>query len=206
VAEYTLALMLGLARQIPQACASMKNGAWDRKSFSGTELFGKTLGIVGFGRIGQEVAKRARAFHMTSLIFDLSIDREIVDALEVEAASSLDELLGRSHYITLHLPFTPQTENLLNRDRLARVRKGAYVINTARGGLIDDAALAENIQSGHIAGAALDVYHTEPPTAGASLLALPQVITCPHLGGSTSEGQKRAGLEVAKIVCEFVQK
>lgn len=201
VAEHTFALMLALARHIPQAHASVRKGEWNRKAFEGTELFGKTLGVIGFGRIGQEVAKRALAFRMHVLANDHAIDMEVVDVLEIEA-TSLEALLNAADYVTLHLPLLPSTYNILNRERIRQMKPGARVINTARGGLIDEPALAEAIREGQIAGAALDVFAAEPPKDH-PLLGFPQVIAVPHLGGSTVEGQHRAGLEVARIVLGF---
>ncbi len=206
VAELALGLMLGLARHIPMANNSVKSGAWDRKSFAGTELFGKTLGVVGFGRIGQEVAKRALALRMHVIAFDQAIDQEVVDVLEIESAPNLESLLPRVDYLTLHLPYDTKTHHLMNRDRLAKLKASAFIINTARGELIDENALADAIKGGRLAGAATDVYPKEPPGAEHPLVKLPNVITLPHLGGSTSEGQKRAGLEVARIICEFANK
>lgn len=206
VAELTMGLMLGLARHIPQANTSVKSGVWDRKAFAGSELFGKTLGVVGFGRIGQEVAKRALAFRMHVVAFDQAIDQEVVDVLEIESSLSLDSLLSRADYISLHLPYDVKTHHLLDRDRLAKCKPTAYVINTARGELVDETALADALQSRRLAGAAVDVYTTEPPGRDHPLVKLPNVITVPHLGGSTGEGQRRAGLEVARIICEFASK
>ncbi|MBI2345741.1 MAG: aminotransferase class V-fold PLP-dependent enzyme [Deltaproteobacteria bacterium] len=202
VAEHTFALMLSLARHIPQSHASVHGGEWKRKFFEGSELFGKTLGVIGFGRIGQEVAKRAQAFRMHVLAHDHVIDMEVVAVLEIESVG-LDALLAAADYITLHLPLLPSTQNILNRERIRSMKRGARIINTARGGLIDEPALAEAIREGHIAGAALDVYATEPPGTDNPLMQLPQVITVPHLGGSTAEGQHRAGLEVARLIMEF---
>ncbi|MBI4239028.1 MAG: hydroxyacid dehydrogenase [Deltaproteobacteria bacterium] len=202
VAEHTMALMLALARHVTRANASVKSGEWNRKAFEGTELYGKTLGVMGLGRIGAEVSKRARAFHMNVVAFDHIINMEVVNALDIEALE-LDALLQRSDYVTLHLPLVPETRHLINRERLALMKRGAYLINTARGELIDEAAVAEAVRSGQLAGAAVDVYCGEPPAQDHPLVGLPQVITVPHLGGSTGEGQRRAGLEVARIICEF---
>lgn len=202
VAEHTMALMLALARHVTRANASVKSGEWNRKAFEGTELYGKTLGVVGLGRIGAEVSKRARAFHMDVIAFDHVINMEVVNALDIEAMA-LEPLLRRADYVTLHLPLVPETRHLMNATRLALMKRGSYLINTARGELIDEAAVAEAVRSGQLAGAAVDVYGSEPPAKEHPLVALPQVITVPHLGGSTGEGQRRAGLEVARIICEF---
>lgn len=203
VAEHTLGLMLALARHIPQSHISVHKGEWNRKAFEGTELFGKTLGIIGFGRIGQEVAKRASAFGMHVVAHDAAIDMDVVHALGVKKAESLEALLTVADYITLHLPLLPSTHNLLSQERIGRMKKGARIINTARGGLIDETALAAAIKDGRIGGAALDVFAKEPLDAASPLRELPQVLTVPHLGGSTAEGQYRAGLEVARLILEF---
>lgn len=202
VAEHTFAMMLAMARHIPQAHASLHKGEWTRKAFEGTELFGKTLGIIGFGRIGQEVAKRAQAFRMHILAHDQVIDMEVVEVLEIES-TPLDSLLAASDYVTVHLPLLPSTHNFLNAARIRQMKRGARIINTARGGLIDESALADAIRDGQIAGAALDVFAKEPPDTTHPLFQLPQVIAVPHLGGSTGEGQHRAGLEVARLVLGF---
>lgn len=202
VAECTLGLMLALARHITVANNSLKGGAWDRKAYAGTELHGKTLGLIGFGRIGQEVAKRALAFGMRVVACDLVLNKEVADLLDIDVAD-METVVQRANYLSLHIPLVPETEQIMNRKRFASMKKGAYLINTARGGLVDEAALAEAVQSGQLAGAAVDVYSLEPPAADNPLVKLPQIITLPHLGGSTDEGQTRAGMEVAQIICEF---
>lgn len=202
VAEHAFALMLALARHIPEGDKTTKEGKWERKVLEGTELYKKTLGILGFGRIGQEVAKRAKAFHMEVIVCDTVLDSEIVAALEVNSGT-VDEVLQKSDYISLHLPITDKTCNLINADRIALMKKGVRIINTARGGLIDDTALVKAIQSGQVAGAAVDVYDKEPPAKDHPFFAFPQIICVPHLGASTVEGQLRAGAEVARIVKEF---
>lgn len=202
VAEHTFALMLALARHIPQGNHSTKAGGWERKSLEGTELYNKTIGILGFGRIGQEVAKRAKAFHMHVIVCDTVLDSEIIDALEVEAAS-VDDILTRCDYISLHLPINDTTRNIINADKIKTMKRGVRIINTARGGLIDTAALISAVQDGHVAGAAIDVYDKEPPAKDNPMFAVPQIICVPHLGASTVEGQLRAGAEVARIVREF---
>lgn len=202
VAEHAFALMLALARHIPQGNQSTKAGGWERKTLEGTELFNKTIGILGFGRIGQEVAKRAKAFHMNVIVCDTVLDSELVNALEVEAVTA-EELLKRCDYLSLHLPINDKTRNMINAERIATMKKGVRIINTARGGLIDTAALISAVQSGQVAGAAIDVYDKEPPTKDNPMFAMPQIICVPHLGASTVEGQLRAGAEVARIVREF---
>lgn len=202
VAEHAFALMLALARHIPQGNLSTKSGGWERKTLEGTELYNKTIGILGFGRIGQEVAKRAKAFHMHVIVCDTVMDSEIINALEVESVT-MDELLKRCDYLSLHLPINDKTRQLINSDRIKTMKKGVRIINTARGGLIDTLALVSAVQSGHVAGAAIDVYDKEPPAKDNPMFALPQIICVPHLGASTVEGQLRAGSEVARIVREF---
>lgn len=202
VAEHAFALMLALARHVTIGDKTTKEGKWERKALEGTELYGKTIGILGFGRIGQEVAKRAKAFHMNVIVCDTVLDSEIVAALEVESGS-IDEVLKKSDYVSLHLPITDKTRNLINSDRIATMKKGVRIINTARGGLIDNDALVKAVQSGQIAGAAIDVYDKEPPAKDHPFFAFPQIICVPHLGASTVEGQLRAGAEVARIIREF---
>ncbi|PIR20428.1 MAG: 3-phosphoglycerate dehydrogenase [Deltaproteobacteria bacterium CG11_big_fil_rev_8_21_14_0_20_47_16] len=202
VAEHAFGLMLALARHIPQGNQSTKEGKWERKTLEGTELYKKTIGILGFGRIGQEVAKRAKAFHMRVIACDRHLDPEMVEALEIESGD-LDTLLNEADYLSLHLPLDDSTRNLFNADRLGKMKKGARIINTARGGLIDEQALADAIKSGQIGGAAIDVFAKEPTEKDNPLFNLPQCICVPHLGASTAEGQLRAGAEVARIIREF---
>ena len=187
VAELAIGLILALARALPPADASMKQGIWDKKRFMGVELRGKTLGVVGFGRIGREVAQRARAFGMEILAYDPFIASRAADAAGVPLVE-LDELLAQADFITLHVPALPETRHLVNAERIARMKKGVRIVNTARGELIDDAALAAGIASGHVAGAGLDVFDPEPPTDH-TLTKLPQVIATPHIAASTIEGQ-----------------
>lgn len=203
VAELTLALLLALARRIPAADASMKRGEWDKRSFVGEEVRGKTLGLAGLGRIGQEVARRARAFEMTVIAHDPYISAGIARDLGIELVS-LDDLCRRADYLSLHLPSTPETRRLFDAARLASCRKGLRLINTARGDLVDEAALADAIEAGHIAGAALDVFEHEPPRDH-RLQKLPQVIATPHIAASTREGQELVGLEIATALREFLK-
>jgi D-3-phosphoglycerate dehydrogenase len=185
VAELTMALLLALARKIAPADASMKQGKWDKKSFLGEEVRGKTLGLAGLGRIGQEVARRARAFEMNVIAHDPFINASIARDLRIELVS-LDELCTRSDYLSLHIPATVETRHLFNTARLQQCRKGIRIINTARGDLIDEGALADAIDSGHIGGAALDVFQQEP-TTDHRLQKLPQVLATPHIAASTRE-------------------
>jgi D-3-phosphoglycerate dehydrogenase len=196
--EHTLALLLALARSVPAADASVKAGVWDRKSFVGTELQGKTLGIVGFGRIGQRVAERARAFEMKVVAYDPFMDPAAVRRLEVPLLP-LEELLARSDAVTLHTPMTAETRNLLDRDRLRAMKPGALLVNCARGGLIDEAALLEALESGHLGGAALDVFAEEPPR-DLALVRHPRVVATPHIGAQTREAQERISAETAQML------
>ncbi len=202
VAEHTCALMLSLARSIPAADRAMKDGRWEKKRFLGTELRGKTLGVAGLGRIGQEVTHRARAFGMRIVAHDPFISAEIAAGLGVELLS-LDEVCATADYLSLHLPSTPETKHLFNDDRFGRCKPGIRIINTARGELIDGAALQRAIDRGAVAGAALDVFEVEPP-ADRSLVGLPQVIATPHIAASTEEAQELVGLETAATVRDFL--
>ncbi|MBI5299137.1 MAG: hydroxyacid dehydrogenase [Deltaproteobacteria bacterium] len=204
VAEHVFALLLSLARRIPQANASLQRGEWDRKSFQGTELKGKTIGIVGLGRIGQEVAKRAKAFGMRVEAHDQIINPEVADELEIKL-KSLEEVVSQSDIISIHLPLTPETRHLFNLNLLKKMKKGAYLINAARGGIVDEEALVEILQSGHLAGAAIDVFEKEPPSPDHPLLKMKQVVAVAHLGAMTNEGQIRAGIEAAHIIIEFAK-
>jgi D-3-phosphoglycerate dehydrogenase / 2-oxoglutarate reductase len=201
-AEHTCALLLSLARRVPQAVASLRAGAWEKKAFAGVELSGKTLGIVGFGRIGREVAARARAFGMRLLVYDPYISTEVGREASVELAP-LDRLLAESDFVTLHTPLTAETQRLLGPPELGRMKKGAYLLNVARGGLVDEEALADALRTGRLAGAAFDVFAHEPPT-GSPLLSLPNFIGTPHLGASTSEAQEKVSLQIAEQVVDFL--
>src|SRR5579872_2220931 len=203
VAEHACALMLALARFVPAADRAMKDGRWEKKKFLGTELRGKTLGIAGLGRIGQEVAQRARPFGMRLIAHDPFISKEIAAGMGVELMS-LDDLCANADYLTLHLPSTPETKHLFNDDRFARCRQGIRVINTARGELIDEAALKRAIEKGIVAGAALDVFEKEPP-ADWALVQMPQVVATPHIAASTEEAQELVGLDTAAAVRDFLR-
>ena len=203
VAELAVGLMLALARQISAADASMKQGIWDKKRFMGSELRGKLLGIVGFGRIGREVATRARAFGMEIVAYDPFIASRAAEATGVPLVE-LDDLMSRADFITLHVPALPETRHMINAERLARMKKGVRIVNTARGELIDDAALAAAIESGHVGGAALDVFDPEPPT-DKRLTSLSQVIATPHIAASTTEGQELVGNETALQVRDYLK-
>jgi D-3-phosphoglycerate dehydrogenase / 2-oxoglutarate reductase len=202
VAEHACALMLALARAVPAADRAMKQSKWEKKRFLGTELRGKTLGIAGFGRIGQEVAPRARAFGMRVVAHDPFIAQEVAEGMGVELLS-LDEVCAVADFLTLHLPSTAETRHLFNDERFARVKPGLRIINTARGDLIDEAALRRAIDKGTVAGAALDVFETEPP-GDWTLAQLPQVVATPHIAASTEEAQEQVGLDTAAAVRDFL--
>jgi len=199
-AEHTFSLLMSLARKIPQAHASVKEGKWDRKSFEGVELYDKTLAILGMGRIGTEVARRAMAFGMRVLAYDPYLSASRARSLQVELIESLDEILPRADFITVHMPATPETHHMLDAARLATTKKGVRIINCARGGLVEEAALFEALQSGQVGGAALDVYEKEPPPADFPLRSLPNVVLTPHLGASTAEAQESVGIEIAQAI------
>jgi D-3-phosphoglycerate dehydrogenase len=203
VAELTIGLMLSLARHLPAADAAMKQGKWEKKKFQGGELRGKTLGLAGLGRIGQEVARRAQAFEMQVVAYDPFLAPRVAADLGVELVS-LDDLFVRAQYVSLHLPSTPQTRNLVNAERLAKANRGIRIINTARGDLIDEAALADAIERGHVSGAALDVF-TKEPTVDHRLQSLPQVVATPHIAASTTEGQELVGVETAAALRDFLK-
>lgn len=202
-AEHTIALLISLARSVPQASSSLKAGRWERKKFIGVELQGKTLGIVGLGRIGRVVASRARAMGMLIVAYDPFIAPDQARDLEIELAP-LEDVYARADFLTVHTPLTAETRGLINRDVLAKMKKGARVINCARGGLIDEAALYEAVESGHIAGAALDVFSQEPPPSDHPLLNLDQVIVTPHLGASTTEAQEGVAFTVAEQMRDYL--
>ncbi len=197
-AEQTIGLLVALARNIPQAHAALKQGRWERSRWSGFELDGKTLGIVGFGRIGQQVARRAIGLGMRVIAHDPFVSDERFRELGVEPAETLDIVLGGADIVTLHSPLTDETRHLIDRDAIGKMRDGARLVNAARGALVDEVALEEAIRSGKLAGAALDVFSEEPYTG--PLLELDEVVTTPHLAASTDEAQDRAGLIVAEQV------
>ena len=197
-AEHTFALLLSQARNIPRADATIRSGRWDRAAFRGVELHGKTLGLVGLGRIGALVAQRALAFGMRVLAYDPYITADQARQAGGELMD-LDSLLAESDFISLHLPRTPETENLLGKEAFAKAKRGVRIVNASRGGIVDEDALADAIRAGQVAGAALDVYAEEPLTGG-PLVELPQVVLTPHLGASTVEAQDKAGLHVAESV------
>lgn len=204
-AEQTLAEMLSLARHIPQAYASMKDGKWDRKSFMGSELRGKTLGILGFGRVGRAVAKRALAFEMEVIAYDPFV---VADNLQLGGATlvDLDDLFKRSDYITLHAVATAETRQIIRAENIAKMKHGVRIINVARGSLIHDVDLAEALKSGKVSGAALDVFDPEPPNPDNPLLGLPNVIHTPHLGASTLEAQNEVAIQATNSLLKALLK
>lgn len=203
VAELTLGYLLALVRQIPQVTASMKAGQWEKKAFSkGSELAGKTLGLVGCGRIGTLVAEKADALGMTVLSFDPYVKKfhRCVSGVE------FDEVLERSDFISLHVPHTPETHYIIGADAFAKMKDGVFILNVGRGGTLDEAALYDAIVSGKVAGAALDVFEDEKEDRGKRLMELPQVIGSPHIGAGTKEATARVGDEVAQIAIEFANR
>src|SRR5436190_862084 len=203
VAELAFGMVLSLARHLPAADAAMKQGKWEKKKFLGEEVREKTLGLAGLGRIGQEVARRAAAFDMRILAHDPFISEDKAADLGVELVS-LDDLFARSDFLSLHMPSTPTTKNIVNADRLAKAKQGIRIINTARGDLIDEPALADAIESGQVGGAALDVFQKEP-TVDHRLQKLPQVVATPHIAASTREGQELVGMETMAALRDFLR-
>lgn len=203
-AEQTITLMLSMVRHTPAADASMKAGKWERGKFVGTQLAGKTLGIIGLGRVGREVARRAIAFDMKVIGYDPILAPERAAQFGVESVPDVASLLPRCDFLTVHVPGGAETINLIGAAELAKMKKGARIINCARGGIINEQALADAIRAGHIAGAALDVYSQEPPPADSPLLHLPGVVTTPHLGASTAEAQLSVAIEAAQLVADYL--
>ncbi|MEO7144395.1 MAG: phosphoglycerate dehydrogenase [Bryobacteraceae bacterium] len=204
VAEHTLGLMLAIARSIPQASDSTKSGKWEEKKFLGHELRGKTLGIVGLGSIGREVVRRARAFEMRILAGDPYVNSHTASDLGVELVD-LATLYAASDFITLHVALTSETLQMLNAEAFASMKTGVRIVNCARGELIDADALKDALLSGQVAGAALDVFQTEPPAAGEPLLAMENVIATPHIGGLTEEAQEMVGVRIAEQLVEYLR-
>ena len=199
-AEHTFSMIMALARKIPQAYRSVTGGEWKRQRFLGTELNGKTLGVIGFGRIGREVAKRAVAFGMQVVAHDPFLSKQAVTDVGVKFME-MQGLLKEADFITVHTPLTPQTKHTLNAERIKKCKKGVKIINCARGGIIDEKALYQAIKSGHVSGAALDVFEQEPPKDN-PLLDLPEVISTPHLGAATEEAQENVAVQVVKQVVD----
>jgi D-3-phosphoglycerate dehydrogenase len=203
VAEHTIALMLAMARGVALANESMHAGKWEKKIFEGRELRGKILGLIGLGRIGVEVVKRAKALELEIIAYDPYVPPLVAGDLNVEMVS-LDELFARSDYISLHTPLTAETDRIINAHTLYKMKKGVRVVNCARGELVDEAALAEAIRGGHVAGAALDVFALEPPKES-PLLGLPQALLTPHIAGSTAEAQEIVGYRIAEQVRDYLK-
>lgn len=201
--EHTIALMMALARHIPQAVASLKNRKWDRNKFVGVEMCNKTIGVIGLGNVGRIVAERAAGLRMKVIGYDPFIAAENIARMGVEPGT-LEEIFTKSDFITVHVPLTPDTQGLINKAAFARMKRGVRIINCARGGIVDERDLAEAIQNGQVAGAALDVYVEEPPPPDHPLLKLDQVITTPHLGASTDEAQLNVAIAVAEQIVDFL--
>src|SRR4051794_24103974 len=199
-AEHAFSLLLSAARKIPQAHSLLQAGKWDRKNLEGVELFNKTLGIIGMGRIGSELSRRAIAFGMREMAYDPYLFASRARTLQVELIEELDDLLAGSDFITLHTPLTPETHHLLDSARLAKTKPGVRIINCARGGLVDEKALVDALGTGHVAAAALDVFETEPLPADSPLRAVPNLVLTPHLGASTAEAQESVGIEIAQSI------
>jgi D-3-phosphoglycerate dehydrogenase len=202
-AEHTISLMMALARNIPQAHASMRAGQWDRKSFQGVELFEKTLGVIGMGRIGTEVARRAVGLGMRVIAFDPLLAHGRAAALQVEPVD-LPTLYAQSDFITIHIPLTNETRGMIGKKQFAQMKRGVRLVNCARGGIINEQDLADAIKSGQVAGAALDVFEQEPPPVDFPLRQLDAVVMTPHLGAATAEAQERVGIEIAQAVFDFL--
>jgi len=202
-AEHTFAMLISLSRNIPQAYQSILQGKWDRKKYVGTELNGKTLSIIGLGRIGSEVAKRAKAFQMNVVAYDPYLTQERAEELGVKQAT-FEEAISIGDYITVHTPLTKSTYHLINEETFAKMKKGVRILNCARGGIVDENALYQAIQDGIVAGAALDVFEEEPPGEH-PLFSLPQVIATPHLGASTIEAQENVAIDVAEEVLHILR-
>jgi D-3-phosphoglycerate dehydrogenase len=198
-AEHTLGLLLAQARNIPRANEELKRGVWERANYQGVELQGKTLGVVGLGRVGALVAQRAAAFGMRIIAFDPYVPKDRAKEMGIEIMPTLEALLVQADFITIHLPRTPDTEGLIGERELALVKEGARLVNTARGGIVDESALAKALEDGRLAGAALDVF-AEEPTTESPLFELDQVVVTPHLGAATTEAQDKAGTSVAEMV------
>ncbi len=202
-AEHTITMMMALSRNIAPAAASMKEGKWDRKLYTGTQLAGKTIAIIGMGRIGQSVAKRAQGLEMKVIGYDPFLSAERAAEQGIELFRDVDEIVTKCDFLTVHTPLTDETRGLINAKRIATMKKGVRIINCARGGIIDENDLADAIEAGHVAGAALDVFETEPPE-NKRLVALPQVLLTPHLGASTEEAQESVAMEAADIITGFL--
>jgi D-3-phosphoglycerate dehydrogenase len=203
-AEHTVALMVALARNIPQATASMKSGKWEKKKFMGVEFFNKTLGIVGLGQIGSQVAKKARGMEMNVIAYDPFLSEEKADAVGIRKGS-LEEIFRESDFITLHAPLTNETKNLISKKTIKMMKPGVRIINCARGGIVNEKDLYDAIEEGRMAGAALDVFEQEPPPADHPLFKLDNVICTPHLGAATGEAQENVAIAVAEQIVDYLK-
>jgi len=201
-AEHAIAMILALSRNIPQATASLKEGKWEKKKLKGREVFNKTLGLIGIGHIGRIVADRAKGMKMKVIVFDPYIKPETVERLDFEPVS-FEELLQRADYLTIHTPKTDETVNMINKEAISKMKKGAMVINGARGGIVNEKDLYEAVESGHLGGAALDVFETEPP-GKIDLMGLSNFICTPHLGASTTEAQDNVAKDVAEQIVAYL--
>src|SRR5438105_9452187 len=199
-AEHAFSLLLSVARRIPQADASVRGKNWDRKNFEGVELYNKTLGVIGLGRIGSELSRRAIAFGMRVLAYDPYLSATRARSLQVELVDELDDLLTNSDFISLHTPLTAETHHIVDPARLQKTKRGVRIINCARGGLVDETALVKALQDGHVASAALDVYEVEPLPTDSPLRGAPNLVLTPHLGASTAEAQESVGIEIAHSI------
>ena len=205
-AEHTIALLFSLSRNIPSADASIRSGKWEKSLFEGVEVFNKTLGIIGYGNIGKVVAQKASALGLNVLVFDPYISPSSVMGSQLNIRFvDLDSLLHESDYVSLHVPLSPETHHLINQTRLMQMKKGSFLIQCARGGLVDEMALLNALKSGHLAGAALDVFEKEPPQKDHPLFDLPQVVMTPHIGASTKEAQAKVSLEVVEHIFHFLK-
>ena len=205
VAELAMAMLLSLVRKIPAADSTMKQGQWAKKNLKGTELSGKTLGLIGSGMIGLNVARRAQAFNMKVMAYDPYTDPKALKKDNVELINDLFGLLEKADVVSLHIPKTDETAHIINKETIHKMKDGAFLINAARGGIVDEQALYDALKSGKLAGAAIDVWEQEPPEKS-PLFELDNVVLSPHLGASTMEGQIRVGTEAAQTVIDFFLK
>ncbi len=204
-AEHTIALLLSMCRNVPQANQSLRDGKWERKKFKGTEIYGKTIGIIGLGKVGREVASRAKAFGMTTIGYDPILSNEVALKLGVNLVD-LDTLFKQSDIITVHVPLTDETRNLISEDSLSICKNGVKIINCARGGIVDEQALVKALDSGKVSGAAFDVYVKEPPEYSGNFIQHPKIVTTPHLGASTEEAQEKVAIQIAEQIADLFNK